>query len=285
MCRRHIVVYSNPTVPANLALSDVIKGVGCIARDSVQSIAGTDLLFLSETGVQSLQRIIQEKSLPFRDVSKNVRDDLIVQVNSETEANIKAVYYPSDAFYLLALPSTGFTYCFDTRGTLENGAARATIWTKVNPTAFHVTTAKQLYLGQAGYIGNYTGYYDNDTAYTWSYYTNYFDFEKPTTVKILKKIGVVAIGGGNQVISIKWGFDYSRNPSGGTITLAANPVSEYGIAEYNIASYADGVELDTKKINAGTAGRVLQIGFEAQINGYPLSIQKVDFLLKEGKNL
>lgn len=285
MCRRHIVVYSNPTVPANLALSDVIKGVGCIARDSVQSIAGTDLLFLSETGVQSLQRIIQEKSLPFRDISKNVRDDLIVQVNSETEANIKAVYYPSDAFYLLALPSTGFTYCFDTRGVLENGAARATIWTKVNPTAFCVTTAKQLYIGQVGYVGNYTGYYDNNVAYTWSYYTNYFDFEKPTTVKILKKVGVVAIGGGNQVISVKWGFDYSRNPSGGTITLAANPVSEYGISEYNIAQYADGVELDTKKINAGTAGRVLQIGFEAQINGYPLSIQKVDFLLKEGKNL
>jgi len=285
MCRRHIVVYANPTTPSSLTLNDVIKGVGCIARDSVQSIAGTDLLFLSETGVQSLQRLIQEKSLPFRDVSKNVRDDLIVQVNSETEANIKAVYYPSDAFYLLALPSTGFTYCFDTRGVLENGAARATIWRNINPTAFCVTTAKQSYVGQTGYIGNYTGYYDNDTAYNWSYYTNYFDFEKPTTVKILKKVGVVAIGGGNQVISIKWGFDYSRNPSGGTITLAANPVSEYGIAEYNVASYADGVELDTKKINAGTAGKVLQIGFEAQINGYPLSIQKVDFLLKEGKNL
>ena len=105
-CQKHIVIYDNPQDPSALVLSDIISGYGCIARDSVASI-GSDILFLAQTGVQSLQRTIQEKSLPFRDISKNVRDSLLSNVNSEVLKNIKAVYFPTDAFYLLALPSTG----------------------------------------------------------------------------------------------------------------------------------------------------------------------------------
>lgn len=284
-CRKHIVIYENPAVPASLTLSDTIKGIGCIARDSVASVAGTDLLFLSDTGVQSLGRLVSEKSLPFRDISKNVRDELMTAVNSEQAKNIKGVYYGSDAFYLLALPSTGFTYCFDTRGQLENGAARTTIWKDINPTAFHVTYNRQLYLGEEGYVGRYTGYSDNGSSYRWSYYTNYFDFDKPNALKILKKIGFVAIGGGNQVVSLKWSFDYSDNSYGGTVQLAAQTVYEYGTAEYAIATYANGISLDVKKFNASGTGRVLQLGFESEIDGYPLSIQKVDFMLKEGKQV
>jgi hypothetical protein len=102
MCSRTILVYSNPKDPATMALQDVIKGVGCIARDSVASVFGSDIMFLSETGVQSLGRLIQEKSMPLRDVSKNVRDDLIANVATETLKNIKAVYFAPDAFYLLS---------------------------------------------------------------------------------------------------------------------------------------------------------------------------------------
>lgn len=284
-CHRSILVYANPKDPATMTLQDIIKGVGCIARDSVVSVYGSDIMFLSETGVQSLGRLIQEKSMPLRDVSKNVRDDLIANVATETLENIKAVYYANDAFYLLSLPATGFTYCFDTRGMLENGAARTTIWKNINPTAFHVTEAKELYLGQAGYIGKYTGYQDNSSSYRWSYYTNYFDFEQPTSLKILKKLGLVVIGGGSQTIAIKWGFDYTNNYNSSVVTLTPVIVGEYGIAEYGIAEYADGIALATLKFNASGSGRVLQIGFESDINGSPLSIQKVDIAIKTGKNI
>ena len=284
-CKRSIIIYANPKDPATMTLQDVIKGVGCIARDSVVSVFGSDIMFLSETGVQSLGRLIQEKSMPLRDVSKNVRDDLIANVSTETLKNIKAVYFATDAFYLLSLPSTGFTYCFDTRGTLENGAARTTIWKNINPTAFHVTEDRKLYVGQRGYIGNYTGYTDNESVYRWSYYTNYFDFDQPTSIKILKKLGLVVIGGGGQVVSIKWGFDYTNNYNSSTIVLDPISVAEYGIAEYGIAEYANGIALDTLKFNASGSGRVLQIGFESDINGSPLSVQKVDVAIKTGKNL
>jgi len=284
-CSRSILIYANPKDPSTMTLQDVIKGVGCIARDSVVSVFGSDIMFLSETGVQSLGRLIQEKSMPLRDVSKNVRDDLISNVATETLKNIKAVYYATDAFYLLSLPSTGFTYCFDTRGMLENGAARTTIWKSINPTAFHVTEDRKMYVGQKGYIGNYTGYQDNATSYRWSYYTNYFDFEQPTAIKILKKLGMVVIGGGSQVVAIKWGFDYTNNYNSSTLTLKPVTVAEYGIAEYGIAEYANGIALDTLKFNASGSGRVLQIGFESDINGSPLSVQKVDVAIKTGKNI
>jgi hypothetical protein len=285
MCHRTILIYANPKDPATMTLQDVIKGFGCIARDSVVSVFGSDIMFLSETGVQSLGRLIQEKSMPLRDVSKNVRDDLIVNVSTETLKNIKAVYYAPDAFYLLSLPSVGFTYCFDTRSILENGAARTTIWKDINPRSFHVLENNDLYIGTLGYIGKYNGYQDNEASYRWSYYTNYFDFDAPTAIKILKKIGMVVIGGSRQVIAIKWGFDYTNNYNSTTVTLKAINIAEYNIAEYGIAEYANGIALDTLKFNASGAGRVLQIGFESDINGAPLSIQKVDVAIKTGKNI
>jgi hypothetical protein len=285
MCSRTILVYANPRDPATMTLSDVIKGVGCIARDSVASVFGSDIMFLSETGVQSLGRLIQEKSMPLRDVSKNVRDDLIANVATETLKNIKAVYYATDAFYLLSLPSVGFTYCFDTRGVLENGAARTTIWKNINPRSFCVLENRDLYVGQLGYIGKYNNYQDNSSSYRWSYYTNYFDFDQPTSIKILKKLGMVVIGGGSQVIAIKWGFDYTNNYNSSTLTLKSVTVAEYGTAEYGIAEYANGIALDTLKFNASGSGKVLQIGFESDINGSPLSVQKVDVAIKTGKNI
>ena len=71
------------TAAATIFLKDTIEGVGCIERDSVQS-TGNDLLFLSNRGVMSLGRLIQEKSLPLRDVSKNVRTDLMALVQFES---------------------------------------------------------------------------------------------------------------------------------------------------------------------------------------------------------
>lgn len=283
-CEKHIVIYRNPVDPSQLTLEDVISGVGCIARDSIASI-GTDLMFLSATGVQSLQRVVQEKSLPFRDVSKNVRDELLSNVASEVTKNIKATYFPTDAFYLLSLPSTGFTYCFDTRGALENGAARTTVWKQIEPTAFCVTQDRQLYIGKEGYIGKYSGYEDNGETYRMTYFTNYFDFDDASKIKILKKINVTVIGGSNQPIALKWGYDYERNYFSRGITLDAISIFEYGTAQYNMAEYSNGIAIDTSSIQASGSGNVLQIGFESDINGSPLSVQKMDFFLKTGKTL
>lgn len=284
-CKRHIVIYDNAKDPANLTLKDVIKGVGCVARDSVQSVNGTDILFLSETGVQSLQRIVQEKSLPFRDVSKNIRDDIVRTSSGETLANIKAVYYPTDAFYVISFPTTGIAYCFDTRVALQDGSFRVTSWSGLVPTAYCVLADRSLYVGRSGYIGKYEGFLDNTASFRLYYYTNYFDFDQPNVIKVLKKLNIVAIGGSQQPITVKWGFDYAFNYSSQSVVLQGETVYEYGIAEYGIAKYSAGIALENIKASLGGSGKVIQLGFETDIDGTELSIQKLDFSLKTGKNL
>lgn len=283
--KKNIAIYANPLAPSDLVLQETIYNVGCIARDSIQNI-GTDVLFLSDGGIRSLQRIIQEKSLPMRDVSKNIRDEFMANVASETDlTKIKSIYYEKDAFYLITLPTTRFVYCFDTRGALQDGAARATIWDNIEPKAFFVNQAKQLLIGKTSYIGKYFGYSDNGSSYRLQYYTNYFDFDASTKLKILKKIGWVLIGGTNQSVAVKWGFDYTEGYQATTYTLDTAVVYEYGIAEYNIGEYSSGIVLDRFSINAGGAGTVMQLGLEADINGNPLSIQKIDVAVKAGKTL
>ena len=283
--RNNIAIYANPIDTSSLVLQEVIYNVGCVARDSVQN-TGMDILFLSDGGVRSLARVIQEKSLPMNDISKNVRDDLMGNVFSETDfGKIKSIYYDRDAFYLLSLPTTRFVYCFDTRSRLQDGAARVTIWDNIEPKSFCVTQAKELLIGKPSYIGKYFGHSDNNTVYRMQYYTNYFDFDASTKLKILKKIGWVLIGGTNQSVAVKWGFDYTEGYQATTYTLANATVSEYNLGEYNIAEYSSGIVLDRFSVNAGGQGTIMQLGLEADINGNPLSIQKIDIAVKAGKTL
>lgn len=281
-CQKTIVVYSRAEDVSLITLADTINGTGCIARDSLVATGG-DLIFLSDSGVKSFQRTIQEKSMPMRDISKNVRDDLLGDVLQETLKEVKAVYYEKDAFYLLALPTSQVVYCFDMRGTLQDGAARTTTWDSIEPTAFCATSDRRLLTGQAGYIGNYAGYDDDGSAYRMVYFTNYFDFGIPTTTKILKKIGFVFIGTSSQPVVTKWGFDYSTTYRSSSKALVGGTVSEFGVAEYNIAEYSSESVLSGFDYQAGGAGKILQIGIESDINGYPLSVQKIDVYVLQGK--
>ena len=282
-CKKHIVIYSGAKDPSTMVVDDIISNIGCIARDSVASVAGTDILFLSDTGVQSLLRLTQERSLPLRDVSKNVRDELMSYVNGEVLPGVKATYYPNDAMYLLALPVSKVTYCFDTRGALENGAARVTVWNQINPTAFCVMQDRSLFLGEVGYIGKYNTYQDNGVKYRLAYFTNYFDLQEPTNLKFLKKLYLTAIGGSSQPLTVKWGFDYSELYRSGSITLPAQVSSYFNIAEYNIGKYSDGIDLVNTQTNLSGNGKVIQLGFETDIDGNPLSIQKIDLFYASGK--
>lgn len=283
--QNNIAIYSNPIDVTELSLAEFVPNVGCIARDSVVS-TGTDLLFLSDVGIRSLGRVIQEKSLPFRDISKNVRDELMQKVNSESnKANIKSVYSEKNAFYLLALPTVKEVYCFDLRSYLPDGSARATVWNKIEPRSFCVDSNKDVFIGKAGYIGKYTGYLDDTSTYRLAYYTNYFDLNAPTVEKILKKLNWVVIGGSAQQVVTKWGFDYTEFFKSDTITLNQTSISEYNIAQYNIDEFSAGLVLAKITQQLGGAGAVIQLGLETEINQNSFSIQKINVFAKIGKNV
>jgi hypothetical protein len=285
--KRQILVYANATTPSTMTLSDTVEGIGCIARDSIQTTS-TDVLFLSNSGVRSLMRTIQEKSAPERDLSKNIRNDLMGTVAGETLANIKSVYSERQAFYLLVTPSIDTTWCFDTKAFLPDGAARVTTWDSITPKSLLSKRDGSLLVGQNGYIGLYNTYQDYNEAYRFLYYTNHADLGDQNVTSILKKLSIVVIGGTNQDVTFKWGFDFKTNYLSDNASIPEQDVYYYGIAEYGanattVAYYSDGVALQTLNVSASGAGKVVQTGYEADINGTALSIQKIEIQAKRGK--
>ena len=271
--------------PASMFVQDVIPGVGCVARDSIQK-TGNDVLFLSASGVRSLGRTVQEKSMPMTDISKNVRDDLYAYLANTNVNEIRSCFSQKNAFYLLSFPgtSTPVVYCFDMRAPLPDGAARVTSWDSYQAYAFSANRDGSVYIGKPNGIGEYYGYTDNGSGYPFIYYTTYFDFGQSTTNKIVKKVGIVMIGGGGQAIVLKLGFDYADAYESFATTLSTKTPAEYNIAEYNIAEYSSGVFVDTVNTPLGGQGKVVQMGFEATVNGAPLSIQKMDIFTKLGRS-
>ena len=271
--KTQILVYSGADDPATMQLSDTVVGVGCIARDSVQ-VTGKDIIFLSDDGLQSLGRTIQEKSAPMRDLSKNVRTEMMSLVLSET-GRIYSVYSPEEAFYLLHLENNGITYSFDMRSPLEDGSARVTRWNTITPQALCRLRDGTLLIGKGLGIAEYDGFDDNGSTYIMSYFTNYIDFGAPSNLKLLKNLKVTIIGGSDTQATLNWGYDYSYAYRKKTFTLAEQIIAEYNIAEYNIGEFNAGVLVNRPQVQASGGGQVVQLGIESEINGSTVSIQRM----------
>lgn len=249
-----IVVYSGASSPANMALHDTVEGVGCVARDSVQH-TGTDIIFLSDSGVRSFGRVIQEKSMPMRDISRNVRNDLVRYVNEEriadsTLAPVKSMYSPEEAFYLLTLPNNNITYCFDMRQALPDGSHRVTTWSTPIALCYTRTQDGKIYMGRQGGIYEYRGFTDklctlvgstqtySTSSYQLAYFSNPLDFGNSSNIKFLKKFKMTIIGDAAAQSVLNWGYDYSDSYYKQTfISGKTNATTAfYGVAEYGISS-------------------------------------------------
>ena len=277
-----ITIYSGADDPTTMTLVEQIRGVGCVARDSIQDI-GTDLFFLSDTGVRSLRRTIQEKSMPLNDVSKNVRDLLLTYVKNETLTEIRSAYYEPDGFYILTLPTAGLVYCFDVRSPLEDGSARVTDWDCINPKALCVARDSTLYMGHPGVISKYDGYLDNTSTYILDYRGPWLNMDSQS-LKIPKRIRLTVNGGNGYTVTFRWAFDYNEQFTTSAVSITSSTsLAEYNIAEYNIAEYSGGDYLSTVSTNMSKTGEVIKFGFAMTINGNSVSIQKVDMYVKQGR--
>lgn len=281
--KRSVLVYSNAAVPANLSLQDTIVGVGCISQQTIQS-TGTDLMFVSDSGLRTFSRVIQEKSLPMRDASKNVRDDFLNVVLNETSTNLRSAYFEKDAHYLLLCPATKQAWCFDTRGMLEDGSLRCTRWDSIVYTAFCATRDRKLYVGVPGYIAEYSGYVDGTLRYAMKYRSNFFDMGNSNTTVIPKKLSIVATTSNNQNFVFKWGFDYSTvlDSESTTFQGSVSPF-EWGVAEYGLSEYTAGETLGDIDVHPGGTGSIIQVGFDTDINGARVSVQKFSVYVKAGR--
>ncbi len=302
--KKSIIIYNNPWSPTGtgtldtslMTLVESIKGIGCIARDSIQHI-GNDILFLSHTGVRSLSRTIQEKSMPLRDLSKNNKGELLIDVGGVVSlSDIKSAYNQAEGFYLLSLPNinnnTGITYYFDLRQILPDGSAKMMKWDTYF-TAMSTDISNITFLGTAGYLNEYTNYKDNILSDGTGGSSYPLLYESPWTIiqedfqnylKIPKRAGLILYGTSSTSIVFKWAFDFLDIFTSRSITIPiSGALSEFGISEYGIGEFGGGGNYTNVTTNMSKSGRVIKFGIQLTVSGTEIAIQQISIQTKLGK--
>ena len=297
-----IIIFQGAESPASMAIEDTVSGVGCVCRNSVQ-YTGTDVIFLASSGLKSFQRTVQEKSMPIGDLSLNIKTEFIESNRVRTGPTV-SVYSPENSFYLIGFPGQRVIYCFDLKGALENGAYRVTRWPTASFSAFCRATDGTVYLGSRAGVGEYTGYSDAGASYRFKYYSPGLTFGDPSRLKILKKLRPTLVGANSATVFVKWAYDFNTNYKTASFTVGnqtpyffsdprdasgnllaglaefSNPIDLQGLAEFT------GGEVVTRRpVNTTGDGTIITIGLEADINGFPLSLQEINVLALKGKIL
>lgn len=281
--KHSIVAYQGAEAPATMSLADTVAGVGCVDRDTVQ-YTGTDVLFLSHTGLKSFGRTIQEKSLPISSLSGNITKDIIGAL--QTEASFfRSVYSPEEGFYLLTFVGQDVTYCFDVRGTTENGSYRVTRWVSTGFTSYTRKENGDLLIGTSNGISQYTGYTDNTTPYRFKYYSPSLTFGDSSRIKILKKLKPTLVGANNATVFLKWAYDFEGTYSTAEFTVGDQITGFFGESEYTAVEFTGGALTNQRSLNATGYGTSVVVGLEADIDGSQLSLQEINVMALIGKLL
>ena len=285
-----IVVYQGAEAPATMSLADTVAGVGCVDRDTIQH-TGTDVLFLSHTGLRSFGRTIQEKSMPISTLSKTITKYIIEEIQNEN-TSFRSVYSPEENFYLLSFVGRSITFCFDLRGALEDGSLRVTRWPSSVFTAYERLEDGTLYIGSDQGISTYSGYQDNNQSYRFRYYSPSLTFGDPSRLKFIKKIKPTIIGSDNATAFIKLAYDFSETYKNVTFTIPqATTVAEFDVNEFGANSSplsefsGESKQIVRKGLNGFGSGSTVVVGLESDINGSELSLQEINILALVGKTL
>lgn len=299
--KNHIVIWVDGTGsniglnPANMYVVDTIEGTGCIARDSVQAIGEGDLWFLSRHGVQSLNRVIQQKNNPIASVTRNIKSKILGYIATEVTASadlvsVRSTFSPEEQFYLLTFPASDRIICIDTRRPFQDPDSGdvtygVTEWDVGGPIAG--LCARQngdLYFGAQGEVGKYNDTQDDGSSYEMQFWTGWLDFgpEFNNRLKMLKELGVLMSVTGGSSATFRWEFDFNNDID--TFDVAYDiGLSEYNIAEYNIGEYSGGLVLFRKNIPGSNQGQYIRVGATVTVNGFRFIIQQMQLHPKLGR--
>ena len=314
----NIAIYNSPTAVGNLALDEVISGIGCVSRDSVQAI-GDDLVFLSSTGLRSLARTTEKDKLPLMDLTLNIKDTVIRNIGNST--NVKSVYVENEGVYIMSFVDKNINYIFDFKHTTPQSTPRITTWTFDNDREPASMINTELYSGllvgqKDGSIAGYEGYFDTDLAWVSSAasYTNaaitadvssvWITMGETFTASILKKIILVIEGGSGAVLGLRWYKDFSINSSS-TTQISLTPITTGTISLWGASSSLYGTTAVTHTHNAAVhpanstytpvfgleeyqtpltgSAKNLKLNMSIVSNGFNTSIQDLSLISLQGK--
>jgi hypothetical protein len=262
-----------------ILLEDTIRGLGCIARDTVANI-GSDVLFLDYTGVRSLGRVMEQRSMPISEVSNNIRISLraaIQELTADGLSRVRSVFIPEEQLYLLIAVEAVTVLAFNTAQRDETGAMRVTNWPSTPITGGYNSNGTTVFCMSSKKVVKYAGYADSGEPYRMRYSTKFLSFGDTSLLKIPKKLDVTLVAGTSAGYSVFWSYDYSQERSSSYVALGSSAgASEYNLGEYGIAEYTGGVSTVRKKTHLSGKGTVMQVGIEADIAGSQFSIQELN---------
>ena len=312
--KQNIAIYESPAIIGSMKLNEVIRGVGCISRDSVQHI-GDDLVFLSSTGLRSLARTTEKDKVPLTDLSLNIKDTIIRNIGNST--NVKSAYVENEGIYLMSFVDKNINYVFDFKHLTPNGGPRVTTWFFDNdrePASLTYTDTYGLLVGQQdGSLAGYEKHYDTDLAgastytdasYTASFETVWVNLGESVAASLLKRLFMVLEGGSGATMGLKWYKDYSVTPS--TITsIVLNPITTGTTSLWGASSSLYGTTVVSHTHVAGThpsnstyapifglkeyrtpltgSAKNIKIAIDIESNGFDASLQTLTLLHKQGK--
>jgi len=244
--KNNIAVYDNPHAGGTLALNEVIKGIGCVSRDTVQAIAD-DLVFLSETGLRSFARTSEKDKLPMQEMSLAIKDTLIRNIG--VSKNVKSVYVENEGIYIMSFVDKNINYIFDFKHRTPLNTPRITTWSfdlDREPASMAYTELYSgLLVGQKdGSIAGYEGYFDADLAGASTYTNATFTSEiasgwiplgQSMAASLLKRMILVLEGGSGATLGLKWYKDFSSTPSP-TTNIALKPATTGSTALWGASS-------------------------------------------------
>lgn len=300
--------------PTQAYVFDVVTGTGCFSQWTVDYVGQSDVLYLSPNGVQSLNRITQERSNPVQTLTKLVRDQLLAQLQNETSTGgvlntVSGAFNPQTGFYLLTLPINKTVYCLDMRRAYmdDTGEKLARVTTWVTPLSIwsiltdHTSTT---YFGMdASIVANYSGTgsaiqdvsgFNTTANYTLSWLSPWMNFAQQggegvaVRLKMLKQYNAVLSTANNAGIVFTWNTDFQATAASAIINASGQTsASQYGINQYGsnsvpLSQYGLGGSLLSASYPAHARGQYYQVGINATIGG-PLSIQQIQLNCKIGR--
>ena len=276
--------------PLYMYLVDTISGTGCIAQKSVQEVNG-DLWFIGPQGLMSLGRLIQEKSNPLENLSKNVQDWFSDLVGRTPEQSIRTVFDPEERLFLVSLPNgagAGTAVAFDTRGFMEDGSVRcAGAWNGLVPTDMVLTEDYTLIMakyGNTGEVGKYFGHLDDSSSFQTIYESGWLDLDNGKHLKILKRMDGIFYIDRAASVTFKWAFDFEDTFKRKSLSFADAGISaEFNIAEFNLAEFSGGVTLRKGRVPASRKGEYVKIGIEVLNDGFEFSLQELELFARIGR--
>lgn len=294
--RRQIVFLGSPNVSAlgldvtTLGVIDVVEGTGCVSQHTVQRVGDTDMVWLSPIGVQSMQRLLVQRSRPVQILSKYVRDTLLTQLQSEIEDGIRGVYSPTKGFYLLSFPVSNQTWVVDLRykWTDADGdtVAPITRWTLALTAMFELQNRTLYTSGIAGgTVATYMSGTDNGNTYRFIFKTPWLDLgqDYAARLKILKRIGSIILVRSAIGIIYSWFTDFAGVGGSNTVTSQSIPTSEWGIGQWNIDSWSGGTLLQLLHTPANVTGQYFQFQIQADTSVLDFAVQQISIFAKLGR--